>query len=426
MPRAKRVQLDTNLFVPSIREWGKVTGVILAKNDRWVLIACSDATFMGIIIPKEAKDLERNNVDLSIGREVEVEVISTEIIHEEWYYIVSITRLLQHDVRNNITAKSLSQEIITVIPTEANLGGLLIDMHGIKWFIPLSQLAPVNYPRVEDGDQEKIFDKLVSLIGKEFKVRVLDIDEDNRRVILSEREAMKEQREKIINDLAVGKMFEAVISWTSTYWLFVAIEWIVEWLVHISEITYWHVDSIDRFGKIGQTIKVKVISLDNGKISLSMKQIKEDPWKLIPEKFSQWDTVQGEVIRFVPYGAFMRIFDDINGLIHINEITDQLIHNPAEVLKLWQVVKAKLITLDPKYRKIWLSMRALVCEEKWIPYEISTQAKQMIDWSHKNNNYPNSNRTTPSVPNKFVAKPKTLDDAIITNDPVVSETNTTK
>lgn len=410
MPKAKRVQLDTNLFVPSIKEWEKVLWVILWRNDRWVLIACSDASFVGIIIPKEAKDLERNNVDLSAGREVEVEIVSTEIIHEEWYYIVSITRLLQHDIRNNIIAKSQSQEIITVVPTEANLGGLLIDMHGIKWFIPLSQLAPVNYPRVEDGDQEKIFDKLVWLIGKEFKVRVLDIDEDNRRVILSEREAMKEQREKIINELAVGKMFDAIISGTSTYWLFVAIEWIVEGLVHISEITYWHVDSIERFGKVGQSIKVKVISLDNGKISLSMKQIKEDPRKLIPEKFSQWDTVQWEIIRFVPYGAFMRIFDDINGLIHLNEITDQVIHNPAEVLKLGQVVKAKLITLDPKYRKIGLSMRALICEEKWIPYEISTQAKQMIEWTHKNNNYNNNNNKSAAPANRFVRKPKNLED----------------
>lgn len=407
MARAKRQQLETALYVPSLVEWEKVQWVIIAKNERWVLIACSEWSFVWVIIPKEAKDLERNNVDLSAGREVEVEIVSTEIIHEEWYYIVSITRLLQHDVWNNITAKSQSQEIITVIPTEANLGGLLIDMHGIKWFIPLSQLAPVNYPRVEDGDQEKIFDKLVWLIGKEFKVRVLDIDEENRRVILSEREAMKEQREKIINELAVGKMFDAIISWTSTYWLFVAIEWIVEWLVHISEITYWHVDSIDRFGKVGQNIRVKVISLDNGKISLSMKQIKEDPWKLIPEKFSQWDTVQGEIIRFVPYGAFMRIFDDINGLIHLNEITDEVIHNPAEVIKLWQVVKAKLITLDPKYRKIGLSMRALICEDKWIPYEISTQAKQMIEWTHKNNY--NNNRTNTSKP-PFVRKPKSLDD----------------
>lgn len=403
MAKAKRQNLESGLYVPSLVEWEKVQWVILTKNEKWILISCSEWSFVWVIIPKEAKDLERNSVDLSSGREVEVEIVSTEIIHEEWYYIVSITRLLQHDVWKNISEKSQSQEIITVVPTEANLWWLLIDMHGIKWFIPLSQLSPVNYPRVEDWDQEKIFDKLVWLIWKEFKVRVLDIDEDNRRVILSEREAMKENREKIMNELAVWKIFDATISWTSTYWLFVAIEWIVEWLVHISEITYWHVDNIDRFWKIGQNIQVKVISLENGKISLSMKQIKEDPRKLIPEKFSQWDVVQWEIIRFVPYGAFMRIFDDINGLIHLNEITDKTITNPADELKLWQVVKAKLITLDPKYRKIGLSVRALICEEKWIPYEISTQAKQMIEWTHKTNF---NNRNNQNRSNNFHKKPK--------------------
>ena len=141
-------------------------------------------------------------------REIELEIVNTNIRHEDGHYIVSITKLLQYDVWKSIMKKFEADDVITVIPTEANLGGLLVDMHGIKGFVPLSQLAPIHYPRVEDGDQEIIFEKLLDLIGKELKVRIINIDEDEKRIVLSEREALKEERENILKDLEVGKVYD--------------------------------------------------------------------------------------------------------------------------------------------------------------------------------------------------------------------------
>ncbi len=387
---------------PNIKEGVKVKGTVIFKYSNGVVLSCEDGAFDGVIMPKEARELEKWGLDLSLGTTLEVEILSTDVMHEEGYYIVSVTRLLQHDIWKSIHAKFETDELLTVVPTEANLGGLLIDMHGIKWFIPLSQLSPVNYPRVEDGNQEAIFDKLVQLVGKEFKVRIITIDEDAKRVIFSEREAMKEERDELMKWLAVGNMYDGTISGLSSYGLFVTIGGCVEGLVHISEITYGHVDNIDKFGKVGDKTKVKVISLDDGKISLSIKKIKEDPRSAISNKFSEGDVIQGEIIRFVPYGAFMRIYEDINGLIHITEITDQPIYNPAEVLKLGEVVKAKVIVFDPRARKIGLSVRALVCEEKGIPYEISKTALalkngpvggQRREWTPRNNDNRNDNRS---------------------------------
>ena len=387
-----------SVWAPLIKEWAKVKWVIINKYNNGVLLSCESGSFDGVIMPKEARELEKGGLDLSIGTELEVEILSTDVMHEEGYYIVSVTRLLQHDIWKSIHAKFETDELLTVVPTEANLGGLLIDMHGIKGFIPLSQLSPVNYPRVEDGNQDAIFDKLINLIGKEFKVRIITIDEDAKRVIFSEREAMKEERDEIMKGLAVGNMYDGTISGLSSYGLFVTIGGCVEGLVHISEITYGHVDNIDKFGKVGDKTKVKVISLDDGKISLSIKKIKEDPRSIIAGKFTEGDVIQGEIIRFVPYGAFMRIYDDINGLIHITEITDHPIYNPAEALKLGEVVKAKVIVFDPRNRKIGLSVRALVCEEKGIPYEISKTALALKgpntnNYQRRNNN--NDGSTTP-------------------------------
>ena len=347
------------IVMPIIKEWQKIKGTVLKRIENGILVDCDNHAFTGVILSKEVKELERSGYDLDPGREIELEIVNTNIRHEDGHYIVSITKLLQYDVWKSIMKKFEADDVITVIPTEANLGGLLVDMHGIKWFVPLSQLAPIHYPRVEDGDQEIIFEKLLDLIGKELKVRIINIDEDEKRIVLSEREALKEERENILKDLEVGKIYDGVVSGLSSYGLFVTIGWTVEWLVHISEITYGHVNNIEKLGAIGDKISVKVIGLENGKISLSSKTLKDDPWTALPKKYKVGDMIEWEVVRFVPYGVFVRVFQDINGLVHLSELSQKSIQNPNEVVKLGQIVKTKLILLDPKNRKIWLSMKGI-------------------------------------------------------------------
>ncbi|MDR0282056.1 MAG: S1 RNA-binding domain-containing protein [Candidatus Peribacteria bacterium] len=247
---AKKAEAQTTFQVPMIKEGVKVKGTILREIDNGILVDCENGAFTGVILAKETKELKRGNVDLNNGTELELEIINPAIRHEDGYYIVSVTRLLQYDVWKSIIEKFEKDTIITVVPTEANLGGLLIDMHGIKGFIPLSQLAPIHYPRVEDGDQEAIFGKLLELIGQEIKVRVINIDEEERRIILSEREALREEREHVLQELEVGKIFDGIVSGISSYGLFVTIGGTVEGLVHISEITYGHVNNIDQLGNI--------------------------------------------------------------------------------------------------------------------------------------------------------------------------------
>lgn len=347
------------LTLPAIK-WGKtIKGVVAKRGDYGILVDCAEGAFTGLLLAKEVKDLERNDYALGIGQELEAEILGTDILTDEGYYVISISKLLQQDVWKRVMAQKEKDEVFTVVPTEANLGGLLVDMHGIKGFIPLSQLAPIHYPRVEDGDQEKIFDALLELLGQEFKVRIINFDEDGKRMILSEREAYREERAKILASLAVGNEYDGVISGISSYGFFVTIGGCIEGLVHISEITYGHVSNIDKLGRLHDQIKVKVIGLDDGKISLSAKKLKDDPWNIIPQRFSLGDVIEGEVVRYVPYGVFIRVHEDINGLVHLSEITDRHVDNPGDALKLGQVVRAKIILLEPQNRKIGLSIKAL-------------------------------------------------------------------
>lgn len=362
--------------IPFIKEWVKLKWIIIKKIENWVLVDCNEGAFTWVILSKEVKELERSKFELAPWREIEVEIINPSIRHEDGYYIVSVTKLLQYDVRKSLLSKFEKDDIITVIPTEANLWWLLIDMHGIKWFIPLSQLAPIHYPRVEDWDQEAIFKKLLDIIWQEIRVRIINIDEEEKRIILSEREALKEDREKVLTELAVWKIFDWVVSGVSSYWLFVTIWWTVEWLVHISEITYGHVNNIDRLWKVWDAIQVQVIWLENGKISLSSKKLKWDPRSDLPKKCKIGDVIDWEVIRFVPYWVFIRVFDDINWLIHLSELSQKSVNNPNEVVKLWQMVKAKIILLDPKNRKIWLSMKLTEEVRKPIEKKIDKETKE--------------------------------------------------
>ena len=350
----KKIQ-SWELNVPVIKGGMKIKGKIEKKVDNWVLVSCDNWAFLWFIYQKELKELEKIGHKLEIGSDIEAEIIDTRVRSEEGYFILSITKLMQYDIWKNFSDKARSDEILTVIPTEANLWGLLMDVYGIKWFIPLSQLAPINYPRVEDGDQERIFDHLLKLIWKEFKVRVINIDEIWKRMILSEKEALREEREEILKNLEVGSEFDWVISGVSSYWMFVTIGGWIEWLVHISEITYWHVNDIKKFGKIGDKTKVKVIWNESGKISFSIKQMKPDPWSVIPQKHKLGDIIEWEVVRFVPYWVFIRVHDDINWLVHLSELTER--SSAAGMVKVGQKVRAKIILLEPQNRKIGLTMK---------------------------------------------------------------------
>ncbi len=353
-------QLQTGeVVIPSIKGGQIISGVVIRRWDYWVLVDCWDWAFTWMILAKEVKDLERNGYDLAIGQPLEAEILWWDIMSDEWYYVISISKLKQKDILDDLLAKKDADEILTVIPTEANLWWLLVDMHGIKWFIPLSQLAPIHYPRVEDGDQEKIFEALLELLWKEFVVRIINFDEDGKRMILSEREALREERQKIMETIAVWNEYDGVISGISSYWFFVTIGWGIEWLVHISEITYGHVSNIDHLGWLWEPMKVKVIWLDDGKISLSSKKLKPDPWTIIPQNYTVGDIIEGEVVRYVPYWVFIRVYDDINGLVHLSEITEAWVDNPSQALKIWQVIQAKIILLEPQNRKIWLSIKAM-------------------------------------------------------------------
>lgn len=310
----------------------------------------------GIIAGKEAHDSTGTVKDLEPGATVSAYVVESE--NSDGLVVLSLRKASQEKSWRNFVSAYDEGDIVKVTPNEANKGGLLLEVDGIKGFIPVSQLAPMHYPRVNGADTAQILKRLQDLTGKTFDVKVINVDHENGKLILSEKAAMRKQREETLKKLKVGQKVKGKISGVVKFGIFVAFEGL-EGLVHISEIAWGHVKDPNEYGKIGDEVEVLVIGIEGEKISLSMKKLTPDPWLEAAKKFKAGSVVEGEINKITQFGAFMALSDEINGLIHLSEITDKQIEDASEVLSVGDKVKAKIITVDPEEHRIGLSIKAL-------------------------------------------------------------------
>ena len=336
------------------KQWEVISGTIIKIEKKNILVNVNNQ-FTGLVVNKEVG----NTVDpstLESGQEIDVMVLWDSV--DRGLLILSLKRANQIKNLSNLAKYNESSEVINVRPTEANKWGLLVDIDGLKWFIPVSQLTPLHYPRVEWADPEKILEHLNGLIGHDFKVRVINVDEDGKKIIFSEKAAMEENREKALGDLKEGATVEWVVSGILSYGLFVTFDGL-EGLVHVSEIDWGHVNDPSKFAKVWMKVKVKVIGLDSEKISLSIKRLKPNPWDILASKYKLGDSIVAPISRISKFGAFMDLEGGIQGLIHLSEISHGVVKDIRDYVKVWEEVTAKIINFEPMKKRIGLSLKAL-------------------------------------------------------------------
>ncbi len=331
-----------------------ITGTIEKIEKKNILVNVNNQ-FTGLVISKELG----NSVDfdaLAPGQAIDVMVLGDSV--ERGLLILSLKRANQIKSLNTLNSNFETGEVMTVRPTEANKGGLLVDIDGLKGFIPVSQLTPLHYPRVEGADPEKILEHLESLLAVDFQVRVINVDDGGKKIIFSEKAAMEEQRTKALETLKEGDIVEWVVSGILSYGLFVTFDGL-EGLVHVSEIDWGHVNNPGKFAKVGMKVKVKVIGLDSEKISLSIKQLKDNPWDVLSKKVKTGDTIKAPISRISQFGAFMDLDGGIQGLIHLSEISHGVVKDIRDHVKVGEEVEAKIINFEPNKKRIGLSLKAL-------------------------------------------------------------------
>jgi small subunit ribosomal protein S1 len=240
-----------------------------------------------------------------------------------------------------------------------NKGGLIVPVGGLRGFVPASQIS-LSRRALITGDTPD--ERWREMVGLPIDVVVIEVDRERRRLILSERAASTETREslkeRVIDELKEGEIRVGRVTSLAEFGAFVNISG-ADGLVHLSEISWDRIQHPNEVLEVGQEVKVKVISIDREKkrIGLSIRQLLDDPWSQRAAKYQPGMLVEGKITRLTKFGAFARLEEDLEGLIHISEISEKRIEHPKEVLKEGDVVTLRVIKVDPGNHRIGLSLR---------------------------------------------------------------------
>ena len=316
-----------------------IDGIVMSVKKHEILI---DLGARGVgMVPRREVAFGRQ---LKVGDEVSASVVDTEM--EDGMVLLSLRKAVKEKGWDEISTKLDAGEIIEVQPYDANRGGLLVEYEGIRGFLPVSQLSAEHYPRVGGSDKDEILQRLNALVGKSIRVRILDADRKTNKLILSEKEAIKDGLAERFAKLSVGDVVKGVVTGVVDFGIFVNVDGI-EGLVHISEMSWERVNSPADY--------VKIIAIDKDRLSLSMKQLQEDPWLSEIANFKKGDKVEGTITRITPFGAFVQISPAVEALVHVSELGEGSDVDPEKIFTLNERKEFKVLDIDKDGRKISLS-----------------------------------------------------------------------
>lgn len=355
---AKTVTMDDLLADAPVNEL--VSGEVIEgrilnvkKHEIWVDLG---ERGVGLVVRRE---IGHGQQDLKEGDEVSASVIEPEL--EGGYALLSLRKAAKEKGWDELVELKDQGEIVRVKAYDANRGGLLIELEGIRGFLPVSQLSAEHYPRVSGADKDEILQKLNNLVKQTLKVRILDVDKKENKLIFSEKEAVKEDMQERLKELKEGDTVKGTITGIVDFGAFVNVGGI-EGLIHISEISWDRVENPKDYLKVGQEVEAQVIAIDKDRLSLSLKQLEEDPWVKEVDKYKVGDSVDGKVTRITPFGAFIQISSAVEALVHVSELSNGAKEgdeaaDPEKVFKLGETKQFTIIDIDKDARKISLSLK---------------------------------------------------------------------
>ncbi len=350
--------LETESLSVELPQVGEIRkGTIASISPSQILVSIG-AKSEGIIAGRELEQLtEEERTALQVGQEVNVFVVNPEDANGN--VVLSFKRAQEQMSWENVERMIADETVIDSKIIGFNKGGLIVGVGGLRGFVPASQISGSRRSQSTGETPEQRWQKMV---GQPISVRIIEVDRERRRLILSERAANTESRasvkERVIGELEEGKVYTGRVTSLADFGAFVNLNG-ADGLVHLSELSWDRLQHPREILEVGQEVKVKVINIDREKkrIGLSMRALQDDPWKARVEKFSVGQLVEGVITRLTKFGAFARLEGDIEGLIHISEISETRIEHPKEVLKEGDVKTLRVIRIDPEQHRIGLSLR---------------------------------------------------------------------
>jgi len=340
-------QSDLKQLKPGDVLTGTITSV--KKHEMWVDLGVYG---IGVVMRREMG----HGATAEEGAEVTVSVVEPEM--DEGHVLLSMRKAAKDRGWDELQRIFEAGDIIEVQPSDANRGGLLIELEGIRGFLPVSQLSAEHYPRVSGADKDEILQKLNALTNSTLRVRILDVNRKDNKLIFSEKEALKDDMQNRLSELKAGDSVEGTITGVIDFGAFVNVDGI-EGLIHISEISWERVEDPRNYVKVGDKVKAKIIAIDKDRLSLSIKQLTEDPWLKDVEKIKKGDEVTGTITRITPFGAFVQITPAIEALVHVSELSTEGEEavDPEKIFKLNEKKEFVILEVDTESRKIALRLK---------------------------------------------------------------------
>ena len=307
----------------------------------------------GIIYGREyiaARDVIKK---INIGDNVGAKVVDTD--NPDGYIELSLKEAKQALIWSEAQDAIKEKRLLELPVIEANKGGLIINWQGIPGFLPASQLKTDHYPRISDGNKDRILDELKKLVGERLQVMIITAIPKEKKLIFSEKTSPDKEKEDLISKYRVGDEAEGIITGVVDFGIFVKLEEGLEGLVHISEIDWALVEDPKSLFKVNQTVRVKIIDIKDSKISLSIKALKTNPWVAASKKYKKGDSVSAVIIKYNKHGALASIEEGVAGLVHVSDFgSEEILRRSLELGKSYVF---KITLFDPKDQKMALSTK---------------------------------------------------------------------
>jgi len=335
----------------------------------------------GIISDRELERVGKEALaKLTVGDEILVYVVRPE--DEEGHVVLSFSRAQQE--RDWLKAEELlkSQEVFEGLVAGFNRGGVTIKVGRLRGFVPTSQLVSVQ-SMSQDGASDNLEARLADLVGKKLKLKVVEMDQKRNRLILSERQAnrdwRKQAKERLLSELKKGDKCSGIVTSMSDFGAFIDLGG-ADGLVHLSEITWGHINHPGEVLKIGQRVEAYVLNVDmeRRRIGLSLRRLQPEPWSVVHERYAVGQLVDATITKLTNFGAFARLDDGIEGLIHLSELSEKRVGHARDVLREGQRMKLRIIRIDPQRRRIGLSLKQAP-EEEYTEMDWREQLAEMGD-----------------------------------------------
>ncbi|MBI2484076.1 S1 RNA-binding domain-containing protein [Candidatus Uhrbacteria bacterium] len=366
-----------------------VEGTILSASKNEVLVDIGGIA-TGVVRGFELIDESGEYSELSVGDTVAATVLDLE--NEQGILELSFRAAGHKKAWDHLIELMKSGQIVQARIVDANKGGLMVTCGKVNGFMPVSQLCPEHYPRIQGGDKNKILERLRQYVNEMFDVKVIDVNESENKLIVSEKEAWEEQQRDIISSYKVGDVIEGTVTVITDFGAFVQFGDSLEGLVHISELAWQRIDDPRDVVSPGQKIKAEIIKIERSKIFLSMKKLIRDPWDEVQNRFTVGQAVIGKVLKVNPFGLFVELDPEIHGLAHVSELSTKPNIDPNEIAKAGEDMEFRIISIEPKEHRLGLSIKAL--REK----TQSTQEQRSVDDTPDSAAPEASTQDTPAVP----------------------------